>query len=400
MQLTHKPIGFTAVVAVITCVIYALGTFHTPLLKVALWVLVPCSSILIFFKTGQVLSNVYQKYLFALVLWSLITALTAYDQEIAWVSIQQMVGTLLFSYILFFLARSYNTSYCVALIYILYLINCIIYAQSNILSVIDEIGTEHRLGDERLNSNIFGYFLLISTFFVYHLGIVTKLKAIRVFWQYAFVLLLPLSFYIAILTASRQILLLQVPYFAILLYHRYWKSANISVRLIFLVLLIVCTLSFSDYIFNSYENSYLAKRSEVSVEEDPRATLAQESFLVGCENPIFGVGPGNFRLFSTDKAFSHNSFLELFANSGIIAVAIYVAMLYTFVATIYKSWRKDKSDVKFNLLWFGVFYVFDNIFYVFYTNTWLIGIFMFVASVSMNKNNSFYNQRLTVKCLS
>lgn len=375
--------------AIFSIMLYALVNF-TSQIQIALWLFLPISGVLIFLRTRTIFINSYLKYLACLYLWFAFTTIEAYNVEVAIASVTRTFAVFLFCYILSYLSFYYRTSWWVAITYLIFFLNCVYYAQTHILEVV-AIGDGFRMSDEKLNANVFGYFLFFVTFFVYHLGIIAKNQRIRSVFRILFFFLIPTAFFIAILTASRQILILQVPYFAILIYYRYWKTSNIFIKTGLILGILLAVLFFADDVTESYNTSNLATRSQIEVTEDTRAVLAKEAFEIGIQNPIMGIGPDNFKLFSVEHNFSHNSYLELFANSGIIAVFIYCLMLAKFLKAEYSSWKYNHDAISFSFLVFGIFYVLDNIFYVFYLNTWLMGIFVFVGSLSTNKLNKFSN---------
>lgn len=387
-SLQKNKVDFAQVICIFSLLYYAIGNFETQMLQQALWIFMPVSAICVFIKSKKVFANIYMKYLAALFIWSGFTALFAVDTEVAANSMTRMCGVFLFCYIIVYLSERYVSSYWVAIVYFVFFINCIIYAQTHILSLGDTIESDFRLTDEKLNANIFGYFLFIVTFLAYHLGIISRSGKIRLLFRVIFIALIPLTFFLAILTASRQILVLQAPYFSILLYRRYWKQAKVFPRIIFVSAFFALVFCFANEFDKIYKESYLAVRSEESITEDSRAVLAEEAFTVGIHNPILGVGPDNFKNMSEFHDFSHNTYLELFANSGIIAAVLYVIMLCKFLIYNYKKFRKYRTDEYFNYLWFGVFFIIDNVLYVFHLNSWLMGFFIFVASLSLNNTVS------------
>ena len=188
-----------------------------------------------------------------------------------------------------------------------------------------------------------------------------------------------MSFIIALLTASRQVLLVQVPLIAFLLYVRYLREASFKVRFAFIVGVVFCAVALSGVVAEMYDNSYLKVRSEKSVTEDGRFKVLQEAIDIGCENPIVGVGPGNFILHSTKRIFSHCSYTEVFANDGIIGLLIYLFLIGYFIRKQYLHFKRTKNADYLIFLIFGILFAFYNFLYVFYSDIWLMSFFIFVA---------------------
>lgn len=191
--------------------------------------------------------------------------------------------------------------------------------------------------------------------------------------------MIPLSFVIAILTASRQVLLVQIPIIAILLYIKYIKSASIKTKFGFIVAVCLIALVSMNTIIDTYDNSFLKQRSENGIQDDGRLKVLNEAIDVGCENVFIGVGPGNFILHSSQHIFSHCSYTEAFANTGIMGLILYLYLIGKFLKNQWQYYRATKEIVYLAFLSFGIIYVFYNFFYVFYSDLWLMSFFLFVA---------------------
>jgi len=377
---------------ILSIFVYAISNFEHDLQKIALWFLLPLSTICVFFKIGNICPGVFLKLLLSIFVWSAITSFVAKYPEAANEIMFRFVAVYMFCYILTYLASSFKSSYLVSLAYIVFYINCIIYAQTHILAVAGPIGDNFRLGDEKLNANVFGYFSFFTTFIVYHLGIVSSTKFVRRIWRIMFLGLIPLTFVIAFLTASRQIVILQIPYFAVLLIYRYWKKGNLLSRFCLVAAVFAFIIFAATDMAETYNKSNLAARSETKIKDDPRSILVGEAISVGLDNPLFGVGPNNFKYYSQERAFAHNSYLELLADSGVVAFLLYCILIFKFIKLEYVNWKTYKNDASFNALVFSILYSFDQIFYVFYFNPWLMGIMFFI--VSFKKGNRFITSKL------
>lgn len=181
------------------------------------------------------------------------------------------------------------------------------------------------------------------------------------------------------LTASRQILIVQIPLYVMLIYIRYIKSVSLKHKLAFVFVGLLCLVALSGQIISSYNDSYLSKRAEVSVGDDPRAVLAQNAIQEGIANFPFGLGAGNFQSVSITRQISHNSYLEAFVNMGLPGLALYVALLVVFSWRQWKRYRERSDKMYFVFFTFGVIYLLDGMFFVYYNALWLISFFMLVA---------------------
>lgn len=115
-----------------------------------------------------------------------------------------------------------------------------------------------------------------------------------------------LSFYVALLTASRQVLTLQIPLFLFIIFYDFlWtkKSGNAIILFVIITAIIVAL----PIIVDLYSNSYLATRSQVTYQEDIRSQLLQRAVDQGFTEPIFGVGLGADTFF---PLYLYSSFCE------------------------------------------------------------------------------------------
>lgn len=376
-----------------TCAILLLQSlffFNSELTRLSLWILMPIAFIGYFIKTNSIAFNPYLKILFVIFAWCSVTYFAADNTAAAQTELVRIWGVYLYCYVFSALSRNVKCRNILFCCYVFIFINCCIYAYENILSLSGDIllDNNQRLGDEKLNANIFGYFLIFMTFILYSAENTTDILLIKRISRILFILLIPLSFYIAILTASRQILILEIPFISLLLAKRYISRFNLKSLLIILAICVGAAFLYLEYGEGLYEDSYLKTRSEVNVGDDPRMQLLNGAINVGLENPIFGVGPGNFRYHVPENVFSHNSFAELFANNGIFAALLFAFLLCNFAYKKLKAWRIDKSNMNYSLLLVSIFYIIDNFFYVMYLSTWLMGFFFILTNI---KSNSIKN---------
>ena len=141
-----------------------------------------------------------------------------------------------------------------------------------------------------------------------------------------------------------------------------------------------------------FDNSLLQERSQERVGDDARSLLIRESIDMGLNNPLVGVGPGCVKLFTTERAFAHNTFLELFAGSGILGVLIFVILLWKYLITQIRYYVSTRDKMFLYFIIFGVFFIVDQFFYVFYSSMYLISFFILVASHS----ETYYLHRLSI----
>ena len=349
----------------------------------ALYGAIPLAFILSFKENNCFKKNRYIRLLLLLFLWIAFTYLGATYMAEANKQMKNILGVFVFSVTL---ANLSNDRRCLPWLYAVYLIlfiQAIVYAQNHIMIEGFDTSTD-RLNDEKLNANTIAYYTFFITFALYELGnkyLIANKILIKIF-RILFLSMYFVSFMVAIFTASRQVLLIQLPLLALLTYMRYINGASLKRKLLFILAAIVLAVASSNSIVYVYDNSFLKIRAEEDVKDDVRNLLIKDAIKVGAEHPIIGIGPGNYVRYSFSGNFSHCTYTELFANTGVLGALIYIYLLIAFIHTQYKRCMvyKDKTYAIFLIC--GIIYIFDNFFYVFYADLWLIGFFILLASHS------------------
>jgi O-antigen ligase len=105
--------------------------------------------------------------------------------------------------------------------------------------------------------------------------------------------------------------------------------------------------------------------NEGSSQERQGIVIEALNFFI--ENPIFGIGVGQYPSYSATGLFSHNSYMEAFSEQGILAgVLILIIFINPVIKAIKMFFQYGKSpEVKIQLLFFLTFALYNN-FYVFY----------------------------------
>lgn len=348
--------------------------------QVALYLVLPLATCLCFFQKGSMSPNKYFKILFALLIWIFISYLWAEHKLVAERQLKQILGTLILCFIYSTVSRNEKSIPYLYITYLILFIGAAIYAKQNIFETLDNENAQ--LDDKKLNANTLAYYMFYLTYAVYELRAFMKRKfAIRV-TEILFLLTIPLTVAVAILTASRQVLIIQIPLIAILLYLRYIMNASLRNKFIFILMSIVCISYAAPKVAEIYDDSYLKTRNELSVKEDTRLVLLKDAFKVGMKHFPLGVGPGNYVYYSSTKNFSHNVYAELFVNEGIVGLFLYSWLIFLFIYRQYKRYKISKDKQYLVFLLFGIIYFIDGFFFVFYPYLWLMGIFILVASYS------------------
>ena len=349
----------------------------------ALYGAIPLSFLISLSVGNSLKTNNYLKRLLVLILWVAATYFSAVYVEEANNQMKNLLGVFVLSMTI---ANLSSDKRCVPWLYgvfIILLIQALVYANSHIMIEGFDTATD-RLNDEKLNANTVAYYTFFVTFAIYELGnsFLIKNRVIANIFRLLFLAMYGVSFTVAILTGSRQVLIIQIPLLVLLTFIRYIEGASLKRKLLFVLIAAVACVASIEPITKSYDNSYLKVRSETKAKDDVRALLLQDAIKVGCQHPIMGVGPGNYVRYSFNRHFSHCTYTELFANTGVIGALIYVSLLLMFITSQWKRFWKYRDKTYLVFLVCGLIYLFDNFFYVFYVDLWLIGFFILLASHS------------------
>lgn len=375
----------------ISCIYFCfLFSFNDALNKISLYALIPSAFILCLTQFSTRKYNGYIITLFVLYAWIAISSIWAVHTDLATRQLHQIVGVVMMIVII---AKLASNKAIIPYLYFAYIIAygaAWYYAQSHILSVLD-ISID-RMSDDKLNANTLAYYTFYYTFSTFICVDLVDTDKWKRFFTILFFISIPLSFYTAIMTGSRQVLVLQIPLTTFCLFQRYVK---LSTRSLVLLGVIFVALYFLYKIFGEsiYDNSILKQRNDEDVKDDVRMTLLSDAFNVGLSHLFTGVGAGNFMRYTAERNFSHCTYLELFANTGIVGVILFIQVIYRYIKNQYLRYRSTDNRMFISFLMFGLFFSFDNVFYVFYPDMLLISFFVLVLSHS---ESYWYNYNLNI----
>lgn len=377
---------------IVLCLFFAasVSLLSDALNVIALYMAIPLAFLLSFIKCEKIAPSRYMTLLVLLYVWDCISSLWALYPATANVELKRILGAFLLTYIVTVNGRERNMLKYLYVTFIILYIGAWIYASQNSLIMAEIAGNQERLNDAKLNANTMAYYTFYVTFACFCLSSVIDSKFWSRIWKYLFLAMIPLSFYVALVTASRQVLLIQIPLISFLLYERYYRQAGRKTRILFVCMCVMIALLVAQKVMDIYDNSYLATRAETDISEDSRSKLLLDAMKVGFDHFPIGVGAGNYIHYSYKHRFSHCSYTELFANNGIVGLGLYLSLLYRFLKLQWQRyrWMHDRQFMIF--LFFGLIFVFYQFLYVFYTDLWLIAFFVLIATHA----DLYYNERI------
>jgi len=102
----------------------------------------------------------------------------------------------------------------------------------------------------------------------------------------------------------------------------------------------------------------------------PYGQIWRNALKVGMQNPLFGVGPKNFRevcpslpqldigdypIRAQCNLHAHNFYIEWFAETGIVGLALFIALVYLWLSRLFTAVRLQRDNAV--LIGFGIFAV-------------------------------------------
>ncbi|MBS1113995.1 MAG: O-antigen polymerase, partial [Nitrospirae bacterium] len=139
--------------------------------------------------------------------------------------------------------------------------------------------------------------------------------------------------YSIIVTASRKTFLGLI----VLIFAWLWTSYKNELKrrpsyFIVIFFLILALYSVTDYMI---ENTYMGTRFREDIVDNPiterrqgyhRIIFYKEGLKLLMDNPIFGIGLGNFQVYSEFDAESHSEYIEVVSSTGIIGAFLYFSI--------------------------------------------------------------------------
>lgn len=345
--------------------------------QIALYIFWPLVLVLSGISIKSLYNKEYCVYYVRLWFFFLLSWILATNEANALVEIKMMLGVLLAVVTFYTLGDKYKNIPWMYGSFIVFYLGMIYYIYRNDLLLDFDYQTQ-RLDTDNLNANFFGYYTFYLTFSIFILRDIIHGNIAKKIFEWLFFLMVPLSAGIALLTASRQILIVQIPIISILFIIRYNNRNKLRNLFIALFAFLFIWIAFGHRIESVFDNSLLNQRAQMDTGEDARTVHIIHAIQIGCENLIFGVGPGCYKHFARG-CFSHCSYTELFANYGLFAVLFYMWILFHFVKTQWKRYRIYNDKFFLSFFTFGVIFIIDNMFYVFYTGMWLMAFFFLVV---------------------
>jgi O-antigen ligase len=325
MVILNRSIRLRDILIFLFAFIFVYIRSYDELTQIVTRIVVPLVAVIAIFKTGiKPLIKGPIRFYTILFLWSLVTVIVATDLGNFVRYSQLFFGVLLIHLILNAFLRSFHDVFVFAfgvVVAALFIIGDAYFS--------GDLSTSIYLQEENIrssgiadNPNTFGGILIISTFlsiflFQFKQISLTVLGIISI-----------LIFIAVIQTASRSAILGFAILHIINLFNMYRSLEGLSKFFVLSILAIGTILGFS-YLIGVYtellDNTLLGIRiqREESESNESRKALIMIGIDMIIQNPVFGVGSGNFTNNNKLRLYSHNDIIELAGTLGLFGLCIY-----------------------------------------------------------------------------
>lgn len=254
--------------------------------------------------------------------------------------------------------------------------------------------TVDRLGDELTNVNTVGMYAAISAIIATYYIILTKSSLVK---KVLCSLIAAFCFIVSMSSASRKgILLILIALFGMWLYGLL-SSKNLLKPLRNLVILaaavialvyVVMTLPiFSGIAVRIEEMLHLFQEGSGTSSDELRAQMITEGLRVFGEHPLFGAGTNASVYYF--GVYSHNNFIEILMNSGVVGFVVFYAMYFVIGYRYCKNASLYKNNSNLSMLLFALFLsvVISSVGFVYYYDRYhmiLIAVIFVASKILMN----------------
>lgn len=348
--------------------------------RISLYVLIPMLIVFSFFRFGKtILSSKYWLPYLLLIFWMLLSSLVNENQSDSMRRMIPVVASFLLSFSAYALALRGNNakvlymSYCVFFVVLM----VSLFREGGVVADFDYGDESVRTQSLKMNANSYAYYSFFLIMSVRMLLEEKKNKPNMTGRVLVYLVLIAIGCYTSLLTASRQVMYIEIPLVALFIYVDFIKSGEKTGRKMFyVVLLMLAVVMFLPVFMSYYEKSFLASRSQIGFNEDTRSRMIIQAFHLALENPLFGVGLG------ADITFSHCTYAHLASRCGLMAFVIYSYMLLKFIFIQWGRYLIKKDNTYLLFFFCGLFYALGNIVYSYIDGPFMMSMLFILAGDS------------------
>lgn len=243
---------------IIVCIFFAAAvSINSAFLNsIALYVAIPLAFLLCFIRSKKLCPNRYEAILITLYIWDLISVSWAQYLLNASIELHKILGAFLVTYIMSVSCQDKRIWKYMYISFLVLYIGAWYYAHNNSLVNIEITNNLERLGDDKLNANTMAYYTFFSTIAIYLLASMMQKDIWKKICNLGFLAMIPLSFFVALVTASRQVLIMQIPLIVLLIFERYLRETTRQTKVIFIIMIIILAVVLFPVTLDIYNNSF------------------------------------------------------------------------------------------------------------------------------------------------
>lgn len=365
--------------------------------QIGTYVLIPFAFLIYFFGNNRVTNYVLSKntvkyYIFFFIISSL-SILYSIDKNIAILTQRRMFIVLLFSLTVFsYSIKSFKN------IITLYKTNAfllfLLFFYISTLGI--DLSESNRAEDSVLNANTYGYFIFNGLFSLFILYNSSKPKTKLRYIIFALTIIGSIySFQLVLISASRgaSIIISLLIIGNIFITFFLFKKGFLK-KFFFLAIIFFGFIYLLEYLNSNYlKDSFLVQRFDLLDENGtPREFHVKKAIEIGLENPILGVGAGNYAIIPKSHeqgSFSHNTYAEIFANFGLFGVLSYLIFIFSIflkIKRLHKFLAREEKIVVYQiLLYLFIFIIYSTLYVVYLSAVFMHFLFMIYAHLLVIK---------------
>ena len=208
-----------------------------------------------------------------------------------------------------------------------------------------------RVGSTLLNANSYSFVLMVGALFALRRVLISGFKHdLSIKGIVGFVLYFSLSVYgIVYLAGSRKGILLTIAASVVLVLYWVWQqpiqrrmlvSVGIAVLFMLLGYALYRSPQFSRFVDLS---NFIEGRNVADTGLLLRSHLLKDAFNMWLQHPFAGLGLDQFRAVSGWRTYSHDNYVELLANEGLIGLLMYIMIYVSAFLSLVRSLRVSRD---------------------------------------------------------
>lgn len=206
------------------------------------------------------------------------------------------------------------------------------------------------------NSNDLGIKMVYALFCLMIVIVTTRRKFLKLSLCVGLILL---YLYVVVLTSSRKSLIVSILLllmFVLSIVPRHLSSIKRKIFIIMMPVLGIVLYRVVMIYFPTFEETKMYSRLEYSSEGlATRLELINESIEMFKRNPVFGIGLNNFKVYSSSNMYSHSTFAETIACTGVVGFILFSMFFISIILRLFSLLKQgNKNKVALRMSFTGI----------------------------------------------